>query len=276
MPPASIDPMDRRKADKLSRQQAVDNTFSEVAKRWWAHWSPSRSPRHAEYVIRRLESDVFPVLGDRRVDQIQAPELVKMIKAIEERGALDIAKRSLQTCGQIFRYAIAHGQATRNPATEIRPGDILTSRKKQNYARLDAKELPDLLRHIEVYQGSSVTRLAMKLIAMTFVRTSELIGARWEEFDLDNARWDIPAERMKMKVWVCPAEINQLLAGGFLNGVVLNGKSVSLRRTYRQVSFPQALKHVNGKALTKIPVLYPAPNVTQRSWHVGLGADSQY
>ncbi|SAI72929.1 phage-related integrase [Bordetella ansorpii] len=194
-----IDPMDQRKADKLNRQQAVDNTFQEVAKRWWAHWSPSRSARHAEYVIRRLESDVFPVLGERPVDQIQAPELVKMTKAIEERGALDIAKRSLQTCGQVFRYAIAHGHATRNPATEIRPGDILTARKKQNYARLDAKELPELLRHIEVYQGSSVTRLAMKLMAMTFVRTSELIGARWEEFDLDNARWDIPAERMKMK-----------------------------------------------------------------------------
>jgi integrase len=194
-----VDPMDQRKADKLSRQQATDNTFQEVAKRWWAHWSPSRSARHAEYVIRRLESDVFPILGDRPVDQIQAPELVKMTKAIEERGALDIAKRSLQTCGQVFRYAIAHGHATRNPAREIRPGDVLTARKKQNYARLDAKELPELLRHIEVYQGSSVTRLAMKLIAMTFVRTSELIGARWEEFDLDNARWDIPAERMKMK-----------------------------------------------------------------------------
>lgn len=142
---------------------------------------------------------MFPSLGTRPVDEIHAPEVVKMIKIIEERGALDIAKRSLQTCGQIFRYAIAHGYATRNPATDIRPGDILTVRKKQHYARLDAKELPDLLRHIEVYQGSSVTRLAMKLMAMTFVRTSELIGARWEEFDLDNARWDIPSGRMKMR-----------------------------------------------------------------------------
>lgn len=194
-----IDPMDQRKADKIKQHQAVENTFREVAKRWWAHWSPARSARHAEYTIRRLEADVFPALGDRPVDQIQAPELVKMTKAIEERDALDLAKRALQTCGQIFRYAIAHGHATRNPATEIRPSDILTTRKKQNYARLDAKELPELLRHIEVYQGSSVTRLAMKLMAMTFVRTSELIGARWEEFDLDNARWDIPAERMKMK-----------------------------------------------------------------------------
>lgn len=190
-----VDPV----ADRKQQATQAKTTFQQVAQAWWSHWSPTRSARHAGYVMRRLEADVFPVLGKRPVDEIQAPELVKMTKAIEERGALDIAKRSLQTCGQVFRYAIAHGHATRNPATEIRPGDILTARKKQNYARLDAKELPALLRHIEVYQGSSVTRLAMKLMAMTFVRTSELIGARWEEFDLDNARWDIPAERMKMK-----------------------------------------------------------------------------
>jgi integrase len=91
------------------------------------------------------------VLGDRPIDEIQAPELVRMTKAIEKRGALDIAKRSLQTCGQVFRYAIAHGLATRNPATEIRPSDILAARRKQNYARLEAKELPELLRHIEAY-----------------------------------------------------------------------------------------------------------------------------
>lgn len=193
---SGVDPMAERKQQALA---PAGTTFSEVAKRWWDHWSPSRSERHAEYVLRRMESDIFPALGQRPISEIQAPELVRMTKAIEERGALDIAKRSLQTCGQIFRYAIAHGLATRNPATEIRPSDILTTRKKQNYARLDAKELPDLLRHIEVYQGSSVTRIAMKLMAMTFVRTSELIGARWSEFDLDNARWDIPAERMKMK-----------------------------------------------------------------------------
>lgn len=190
-----VDPV----ADRKQQATQAKTTFQQVAQAWWKHWSPARSARHAGYVMRRLEADVFPVLGKRPVDEIQAPELVKMTKAIEERGALDIAKRSLQTCGQVFRYAIAHGHAIRNPETEIRPGDILTMRKKQNYARLDAKELPELLRHIEVYQGSSVTRLAMKLMAMTFVRTSELIGARWEEFDLDNARWDIPAERMKMK-----------------------------------------------------------------------------
>lgn len=194
-----VDPMEQRKADRQDQKRTVENTFGAIARKWWAHWSPMRSTRHAEYVIRRLETDVFPVVGERPVDEILAPEIVQMVKAIEESGALDIAKRSLQTCGQIFRYAIAHGFATRNPATDIRPSDVLVSRRKQNYARLDAKELPELLRHIEVYQGSSVTRMAMKLMAMTFVRTSELIGARWEEFDLQNARWDIPSERMKMR-----------------------------------------------------------------------------
>ncbi|VVE42002.1 tyrosine-type recombinase/integrase [Pandoraea cepalis] len=193
---SGTDPMAERKQQALA---PAGTTFSQVARQWWDHWSPSRSARHAEYVLRRMESDIFPTLGARPISEIQAPELVRMTKAIEERGALDIAKRSLQTCSQIFRYAIAHGSATRNPATEIRPSDILVSRRKQNYARVDAKELPALLRHIEVYQGSTVTRMAMKLMAMTFVRTSELIGARWVEFDLDNARWDIPPERMKMK-----------------------------------------------------------------------------
>jgi integrase len=106
----------------------------------------------------------------------------------------------LQTSSQVFRYAIAHGLATRNPATDIKPGDVLASRQKQNLARIESRELPGLLRHIEAYRGASITRLAMKLMAMTFVRTTELIGARWEEFDLTSGRWDIPAERMKMKM----------------------------------------------------------------------------
>jgi len=121
-----------------------------------------------------------------------------MVKAIAARGALDIAKRALQTSGQVFRYAIAHGKASRNPATDIKPSDVLEARKKQNYARIDGKELPDLLRRIEGYQGAAVTRLAMKLMALTFVRTSELIEAEWKEIDLDAAEWRIPAERMKM------------------------------------------------------------------------------
>ena len=194
-----VDPMATRKSEKIARRLAVEDTFAAVAKKWWESWKAARSDSHTVYVWRRLEADVFPAIGKRPVAEIEAPELVAMMKAIEKRGALDIAKRALQTCSQIFRYAIAHSLAKRNPAVEIRPSDVLASRKKENYARLDGKELPELLRKIEVYNGSTVTRVAIKLMAMTFVRTSELIGARWEEFDLDGGRWDIPASRMKMK-----------------------------------------------------------------------------
>lgn len=196
---AGADPMVQRKAQKVARRLAVEDTFAAAAKLWWESWKAARSESHTVYVWRRLEADVFPAIGARPVADIEAPELVAMMKAIEKRGALDIAKRALQTCSQVFRYAIAHGMARRNPAVDIRPSDVLATRKKQNYARIDAKELPDLLRKIEVYNGTATTRLAIKLMALTFVRTSELIGARWEEFDLDGARWDIPAERMKMK-----------------------------------------------------------------------------
>lgn len=191
-----VDPV----ADRRQQANQVKTTFQDIAEQWWKHWSKSCTERHADSTIRRLKMNVFPAIGARAIEDVQAPELVKMLKSLEEeRGVNDLARRMLQHCGQIFRYAIAHGHATRNPASEIRPGDILAGHKTVNYARLDAKELPGLLRHIEVYQGSSVTRLAMRLMAMTFVRTKELIEARWEEFDLDNARWDIPPERMKMR-----------------------------------------------------------------------------
>ena len=196
---AGDDPMAIRKAGKVATRTAAENSFETVARLWWAHWKPARSAQHAGQVMRRFEVNVFPHIGSRPVSEIQAPELVTMLKAIEARGVNDLAKRALQTSSQVFRYAIAHGQATRNPATDIKPSDVLASRQKQNLARIDGKELPGLLRHIEAYQGAAITRLAMKLMAMTFVRTTELIGARWSEFDLDAARWDIPAERMKMK-----------------------------------------------------------------------------
>ena len=196
-----VDPMANRKATKEARQAANEHSFKSVALQWWKQWSNNKSTRHTEYVQRRLEADVFPAIGSRPVSEIEAPELVQMMKRIEARGALDIAKRSLETCSMVFRYAIAHGigNAKRNPATDIKPSDVLKPRDKENYARVDAREFPQLLRKIEGYRGTPTTRLAMKLMALTFVRTTELIEARWSEFDLEAARWDIPASRMKMK-----------------------------------------------------------------------------
>jgi integrase len=194
-----VDPMAERKAVKNAAQIADESFFANMAERWMEHWQQGKSPRHVDSVRRRMVADILPRLGARSIVEINSSELVALIKGIEHRGAGDIAKRALQVTGQVFRYAIAHGYATRNPAIDFRPSDILKATRKTNYARVDAKELPDLLRKIEVYQGTHVTRLAMKLLALTFVRTSELIEAKWSEFDLEGARWDIPAERMKMR-----------------------------------------------------------------------------
>lgn len=197
---SGVDPMAKKKADKAAKATAAANNFEAVAREWWAHWKAARtSDHHVAQTLRRFEADVFPAIGTRPIDEIEAPELRDMAQAIERRGAGELAKRSLQMCSMVFRYAIAHGKASRNPAMDIKPGDVLKPRRAENYARVSANDLPQLLRKIDAYQGTPTTRLAMKLMALTFVRTGELIGARWAEFDLDAARWDIPAERMKMK-----------------------------------------------------------------------------
>ena len=197
-----IDPSDNRKEIKAENQANKTNTFEKWADKWWQNWHKDKSPRHADYVMRRLQADIFPSIGKLPINEIEAHEVVATIKAIAERGALDIAKRSHQMMGQVFRYAIAHNKeskATRNPASDIKPSDIIESRHKQNYARVELKELPALLRALDASNSQALTRLAVKLMGLTFVRTTELIEAKWVEIDFDEKQWRIPAERMKMK-----------------------------------------------------------------------------
>ncbi|MCC7136774.1 MAG: integrase arm-type DNA-binding domain-containing protein, partial [Nitrosomonas sp.] len=194
-----IDPSRHRQEQKQIAAIAAGNSFETVARLWWNHWKHNKTERHASYAIRRLEADIFPVIGREPVNEISIHTLLPVIKKIESRGAVDIAKRALTTCGQVFRYAIVNGLAERNPAADIKPEDALKPAKKKNHARLGEKDLPELLQKIDAYDGQPLTRLALKLMALTFVRTSELIGARWEEFNLDLKQWRIPASRMKMK-----------------------------------------------------------------------------
>jgi integrase len=202
---AGIDPMAERKTEGEIRQREAEtrqreavNSFEKIAREWWEWWSSGKSPRHADYVLRRLEADAFPAFGHKFVDTVTAADIRELMLAIERRGARDVAKRTHETTGQIFRYAIARDIATRNPAADFKPSDILAEGSSANFARVDAKDLPNLLDKIYGYDGDALTRFAMRLLACTFVRTSELIEAEWLEFDLQNSRWDIPAERMKM------------------------------------------------------------------------------
>jgi integrase len=193
------DPMAERMAEKTAVRVATEHTFEKIAALWLEHWKGNKSARHASTTRNRLKANIYPVLGARPIAEIEPMELVELAKGIEARGASDMAKRILQIVGMVLRYAVAHGYSKRNPATEIRPSDILKPTRKTNMARIDAKELPVLLRAIELYEGRQLTRLAIKLMALTFVRTSELICARWEEFDFEGCRWSIPAARMKMQ-----------------------------------------------------------------------------
>ena len=189
-----------RGIDPSAKKLASELTFEVIARQWYAHWATDRNARHAGYVLKRLEADVFPEIGSQPVSEIPTSAFRDAVKKIEARGALDIAKRVLQTCGQIMRYAVANDLAARNPVVDVKPADVLKTYKRRNYPRVDAKDLPDLLRAIDAYVGGEHTRLALQLMALTFVRTSELIGARWAEFDLEADRWNIPAERTQANV----------------------------------------------------------------------------
>ena len=148
-------------------------------------------------IIKSLEADIFPKLGNRPIADITALEMLSALRAVEARGLVDTVHRLKQTSGQIFMYAIATGSAERNPVTDLR--GALKPLKQKHYAHLAASDLPEYLSKLESYDGNIQTQLALKLLLLTFVRTTELRGAEWTEIDMAKSEWRIPAERMKMK-----------------------------------------------------------------------------
>jgi integrase len=205
-----IDPMAERKAEKSaelkSRRRAsgetetnVKDPFREVAARWFEKWREGKVERYARDTETRIEEDVLSRIGNLPIAAIKPAEIAKMILAIEERGAADVARRALQNTQQIFRYAMAFGLAEQNPAAAFRPGDILKQRVTTNFARVDASELPALLKKIDLYDGSHFVRLALQMMSLVFVRTGEMIPAQWAEFDRREKLWSVPAARMKMR-----------------------------------------------------------------------------
>lgn len=183
-----IDPSENRKAQKAVRTEQAANSFEAVAREWFAKYSPGWAKGHADKIIRRLERDIFPWLGGRPIADITAPELLQSLRRIEARGVLETAHRALQNCGQVFRYAVQTGRAQRDPSGDLK--GALAPWKPQHYPALtEPHKLAELLRSMDNYQGNLITRSALCLMPLVFVRPGELRQAKWEEIDLDTAEW---------------------------------------------------------------------------------------
>ena len=193
---ADIDPGEHRKAMKTTLAVRGENSFEIVAREWFAKYSPNWAASHSDKIIRRLERDIFPWLGGRPIAEITAPDLLATLRRIESRGAIETAHRAQQNCSQVFRYAVATGRAERDPTTDLR--GALTPVKERHHASItDPKRVGELMRAIDGYRGSFITKCALRLAPLVFVRPGELRKAEWVEFDLDGAEWRIPATRMK-------------------------------------------------------------------------------
>ena len=193
-----IDPGDTKKAQRAAEVQETE-TFEVIAREWHTKFSPAWAQSHGSKIIRRLELYVFPWLGNRPIRSITAPELLAVLRRIEAKGNLETAHRTQQNCGQVFRYAVATGRAERDPSADLR-GAIPPASGKHFASITDPKEIGGLLRSIDSYRGSIVTRCALQLAPLVFVRPGELRHAEWSEMDLDAAEWRIPAEKMKSGV----------------------------------------------------------------------------
>ncbi len=194
-----VDPSVHRKMEKYRASVAANNKFETVARAWWEHWRGNKTERHAFDTIRRLERNAFPVIGTTPVSELKPSFIIAMIKQIEGRGVANMARRVSTICGQVMRYAVAHELAERNPFSDFKVSDVLKPVAETNYARIDKAELPDFLKCLDNYHGNPLTRIAMQLMLLVFVRTRELTEAKWSEINLQDRLWKIPAERMKMR-----------------------------------------------------------------------------
>jgi integrase len=181
-----IDPSENRKAQKMAN--GGGNTFEVVAREWFAKYSSGWAKDHGNRILRRLERDIFPWLGEKRAGSISASELLAVIRRIENRGALETAHRALGNCGQVFRYAIATGRAERDPSGDLR--GALPPAKGEHFAAVtEPRQAAELLRVLDGYEGSPIVRCALRLAPLVFVRPGELRKAEWADIDLEKAEW---------------------------------------------------------------------------------------
>ena len=195
---AGIDPGEQRKAAKAAGLAHAANSFAVVAEEWLAKQSARMAPATLEKARWTFDDLVFPWIGSRPISEIDPPEMLSLLRRIEDRGAHETAHRTKQRCGQVFRYAIATHRAVRDPTADLR--GALTPVKTVHRPALTSPALVgELLRAIDGYTGGIVARSALKLAPLVFARPGELRQAEWSEIDMDAALWRIPKGKMKMR-----------------------------------------------------------------------------
>ena len=183
-----IDPGENRKATKAAKADRATNSFESVAREWFSKLSPNWATSHADKIIQRLEKDIFPWLGGKPIAEITAPELLTVLRRIENRGAQDTTHRAHQNCGQVFRYAVATGRCERDPSGDLR-GALAPAKHKHFAAITEPVAVGELLRAIGAFKGTLVVQCALKLAPLFFVRPGELRKAEWQQFDLEKSEW---------------------------------------------------------------------------------------
>lgn len=185
-----------KKADKLRQAYDGINTFEVIARDWQDIKEKGLNKKYSDQRLKLLERLVFPMIGALPITEITIPDVVRVVEKIGKRGTIVTAKRVKQVISQIFRYAAQKGLCTQNPASDLR--DILPRRERKHHACVHPDDFPELLQAI-ARRKTDLSKFALQLLALTFVRTNELFGARWEEFNWEDKEWHIPKERMKMK-----------------------------------------------------------------------------
>ena len=183
-----IDPSEVRKAKRAAKGERAANSFEVVGREWFAKHSSNWAANHANRIIRRLERDIFPWIGGKPIADITAPQLLEVIRRIEQRGALETAHRALGNCGQVFRYAVATGRAERDPSGDLR-GALPPVKGKHFASVTEPKKVAEVLRVLESYEGTLTVRCALRLAPLVFVRPGELRHAQWADIDLEAAEW---------------------------------------------------------------------------------------
>ena len=192
-----IDPSAQRKAENDSKS-GVDS-FETIAYEWWEHNKDKWTDGHAQRTLTRLINDVFPYLGNASINSVNASEMLKTIRRIESRGAIETAHRTNQTCEAVFAYAIGTSRCDNNPSTAIR-SVLKEAPPQQHFARLkEVGDIANLLRDIDSYKGSFIVKTALRLLPLTFVRPNELTSLEWSHIDFEKSLWTIPAHIKKQK-----------------------------------------------------------------------------